>query len=235
MYESVPILIEEPHTCPYVSSKLCSNIRFVLPGGSPEFIELLLEKGFRHFGVDFFRPECPDCQLCEGIRVPVWRFTPSRSQRRCWKDNSDLSWELGPAVIDDERLELLNRFQASRSLTKDWELHWYNEDQYRSSFTWENGVTQEMTVRDRDGHLLGVGIVDLAENSLSGIYNYHDPRESHRGLGTFMILAEIEETRRRGLDFYYLGLWNPQCPSLDYKARFRPHQLLRDGVWKDMV
>lgn len=232
LYESVPILVEEPHPCPYVTGKLCSNIRFVLPSGSADFMEILLERGFRHFGADFFRPECPDCRLCEGIRVPVSSFVPSKSQKRCLAANRDLTWEVGPVVVDEERLELLNRFQASRSLTHGWELHWYSSEQYLSSFGWDPQVTHEIALRDAGGRLLGVGIVDLAERSLSGIYNYHDPHESARGLGTFLVMAEIEEARRRGMDNYYLGLWNPECASLAYKARYRPHQLLGPEGWQ---
>lgn len=234
MYDSVPILVEEPHVCPYVPTQKCSNIRFVLPQGGPDFMDLLLDKGFRHFGADFFRPECPGCTLCEGIRVPLATFAPSRSQKRCFSANQDLKWEIGPVVIDEERLSLLNRFQASRSLTHEWDLHWYSAEQYRSSFSWDSSVTHELTLRDAAGVLLGVGILDFAEKSLSGIYNYHDPRAAHRGLGTFLILAEIEEARRRGMEFYYLGLWNSQCASLSYKARFHPHQLLQCGEWIDI-
>lgn len=231
MYDSVPILVEEPHVCPYVPTQKCSNLRFVLPSGSPEFMDLLLENGFRHFGADFFRPECPSCQLCEGIRVPVASFVPSRAQKRCWKANADLHWAVGPVVVDEERLELLNRFQASRSLSHDWDLHWYSPEQYRSSFAWVADVTYEITVRDSEGRLLGVGIVDITEKAVSGIYNYHDPRAAKRGLGTFMILAEIEEARKRGFAYYYLGLWNPDCASLLYKTRYSPHQILRQGEW----
>lgn len=231
MYDSVPILIEEPHICPYVPSEKCSNLRFVLPMGSPEFMEILLEKGFRHFGVDFFRPECGSCQRCEGIRVPLATFTPSRSQRRCMRKNADLVWEMGPVVVNDERLELLNRFQASRSLTRDWDLHWYSPEQYLSSFSWDPSVTQELTLRDSQGVLLGVGIVDVAAGSFSGIYNYHDPRLADRSLGTFLILAEIEAAKRQGCSYYYLGLWNPCCGSLSYKTNFKPYELLREGRW----
>ena len=45
--------------------------------------EQLLERGWRRFGRVLFRPSCPSCTACQGLRVSVNDFQPSRSQRRC--------------------------------------------------------------------------------------------------------------------------------------------------------
>ncbi|MET0230101.1 MAG: arginyltransferase, partial [Rhodanobacteraceae bacterium] len=32
----------------------------------------------------------------------------------------------------------------------------------------------------------------------------------------------------------YLGFWIEGHPKMDYKARFRPLEVLRNGVWSDL-
>ena len=40
------------------------------------------ETAERRVGTCLYRTACPTCRACQGIRVPVAHFTPSRSQRR---------------------------------------------------------------------------------------------------------------------------------------------------------
>ena len=231
MDASIPVYREIPHECPYLPDVQCSNLRFELAQSSPEFLDILLERGFRHFGDSFFRPECPGCEACVGIRIPVDTFKPNRSQRRCLRDNTDLVLDMGPVIIDEERLDLLNRFQLARWLDKNWSLIEYDEEQYRSSFCWDANLLQELIVRDQQGKLLAVGIVDFTQTTASATYHFHDPQESRRGLGTWLLLRELELLKTMQYRYLYLGLWNGQCKSLDYKRRFLPHELLVDGEW----
>ncbi len=43
-------------------------------------------------------------------------------------------------------------------------------------------------------------------------------------LGTWMVLALIDEARRRGRPHVYLGYWIDGAPKMSYKAHFRPRQ-----------
>ncbi len=228
---SIPVFREAPHACPYIPERLCSNMRFVLPQADPFFMDLLLEQGFRHFGDNFFRPACPDCQACVGIRVPISTFRANTSQRRCLKKNSDLVIDSGPVIVDDERLDLLNRFQIARWIDKDWGLIEYTAEQYMSSFSWVGQVTQEVTVRNAEGTLVAVGIVDFAQTTASATYHYHDPLEARRGLGTWLLLKEIDLLQKMRLQYLYLGLWNGECKSLDYKKRYQPFEMLYADLW----
>jgi len=229
--ETIPVFREFPHPCPYIPERQCSNLRFSLTYAENSFLDMLLSRGFRHFGEQYFRPACAGCNACVGIRIPVATFKPDRSQRRCLKDNTDLQWEMGDVVESAERLDLLNRFQVARWISKGWGLMEYTAEQYDSSFAWDPAVTHEICVRDRSGRLLAVGILDITEHSASAIYHYHAPEESHRGLGTWMILKELELLRDMGISYLYLGLWNGDCPSLQYKKRFRPFELFIDEKW----
>ena len=82
------------------------------------------------------------------------------------------------------------------------------------------------------GRLVGVGYVDVLSQGLSAIYFFHDPQEHKRSLGTVNILHIIEAARQRGLPHVYLGYYVKGCRSLEYKTRFRPHELFVNDAWE---
>src|SRR5205823_5331253 len=87
--------------------------------------------------------------------------------------------------------------------------------------------------RDSGNRLLAIGICDVCTSSLSSVYFYFDPGESGRGLGTFGALTEIGFARERSIPYYYLGYYIDGCATMQYKADYRPHELLcGDGVWR---
>ncbi len=79
--------------------------------------------------------------------------------------------------------------------------------------------------------LVEVMVIDVLPNALSSVYTFYEPTLASRGLGTFGILWQIEEARRRGLDYVYIGYWIPGCPKMDYKGTFEPLEIYRDGRW----
>ena len=58
-----------------------------------------------------------------------------------------------------------------------------------------------------------------------------EPEFAARSLGVFSVLQEIEWTLTQGIAHYYLGYWIEGAPTMHYKASYRPHELLHDGVW----
>lgn len=188
-----------------------------------------LKDGWRRFGFALFRPECPSCRMCESLRVPVATFRPDRSQRRAWKANAGgLTIAIGSPSKSEAKETLLARFQRYQSDTKHWPPHTAD---YDDMFVANPFPTEEWCYYDGD-RLLGVGYVDRLPEGLSAIYFYYDPRERHRSLGTFNILSLIAAARERRLPHVYLGYYVRGCRSLEYKARFGPHErLLSNGTW----
>ena len=97
------------------------------------------------------------------------------------------------------------------------------------SSTW--GSSEIIAARDGSGRLLAGGVVDRVPRALSAVYTWFDPDQEWRSLGTWMILAEIEHARALALPYLYLGYWVAGSPTMDYKRRYRPLEVLGAGGW----
>jgi arginine-tRNA-protein transferase len=226
----VPLrLIESgPHACPYLPQQTAVNRALVVRSLSPHLYRQLMDAGFRRSGRAIYQPVCPACRACRPLRVPVSAFRPSRSQRRVWRRNSDLAVEIGPPQPTQERFELYSRYVT----------RWHRQDPPAPgellSFLYDSPTkTIEFTYRLPTGALVAVGICDLAADALSSVYFYFDPDHARRGLGTLGALREIHYAAEAGLEWYYLGFWIAGCRTMQYKADYRPHEVLgEDGVWR---
>ncbi len=185
----------------------------------------------RRVGTCLYRTECPTCSACQGLRIPVHDFTPSKSQRRVanrWAEHGRV--ELGPVTFTEEKLELFNRHKRERGLT-DEEGDAMDPLGYIGWLVHSCVLSVEMRYFF-DEELVGVGIVDLGRTSASSVYFYFDPDRSDLSPGTYSALEEVGFCRRTGRDHLYLGLYVADCRHLSYKASFHPHERLLDGDWR---
>lgn len=190
----------------------------------------LLESQHRRSGWVVYRPVCQGCRECLPIRVPVATFVPSRSQRKALRRNQDVSVEVGPPEPTQEKLELHNRFVASRF--DRGEAGFPDLETYAEVFGASPITTREMRLRVGP-RLVGLGIMDLLPDVVSSVYFFFDPDEARRSLGTFSALQEIELARSTNRSYLYLGYYIAGCREMSYKARFRPCEVLHpDGVWR---
>jgi len=81
------------------------------------------------------------------------------------------------------------------------------------------------------GDLTACALVDRLGDGLSLVYSFYDPDHPRRSLGSFAILDHIRHAARLGLPFVYLGYWVEGSHKMDYKAKFRPLELLRPSGW----
>jgi arginine-tRNA-protein transferase len=82
--------------------------------------------------------------------------------------------------------------------------------------------------------LLGAILTDRLEDGLSAVYSFFEPGEQRRSLGTYMILALIEQAKRENLPYVYLGYWIEESRKMAYKARFTPLEALGREGWARM-
>ena len=218
------------HDCSYFPGRTCQTRAFYtdhLPG---VWYHRFMDAGFRRSGKVIYQPVCPGCRDCVPIRVPVHRFTPSKSQRRVWRKNQDLSATVDRPNPTEEKHHVYDRYRQ----------HWHQSTESHdwedfTRFLYESPVqTLEFTYRDPAGRLLGVGICDACPQSLSTVYFYFDPDFAHRSPGTFSALYELDWAKQRDIPYYYLGYWIQSCGPMEYKSNFRPHEFLNtDGAWRE--
>ena len=188
-----------------------------------------LRSGWRRFGHVLFRPACPACRQCRSLRVPVASFEPHRTQRRIARTNRGVvTIAIGEPSPSAETRALYEKFHRYQQ----WAKGWPSPDPDGADVFAENPFATEEWRYSVDGRLVAVGYVDVLPDGLSGIYFFYDPDERRRSLGTFNVLSIIDAARARGLSWAYLGYYVRGCRSLEYKALFRPNEVLRDdGTW----
>jgi arginine-tRNA-protein transferase len=219
-----------PHPCGYFAERTAQNL--VIDPASPHLAQIYaaaLDKGFRRAGGHVYRPHCDGCRACIAARVPVAEFRPDRSQRRCAARNRDLELRIAPARFSAEYFELYRRYLAARHPGGGMDEPDV-EDFARFLYT-DWSPTRFLELR-RGERLLTVAVTDFAASGLSAVYTFYEPDEPTRGLGTYAILCQIELARAGGLPHVYLGFWIEHHPKMDYKARFRPLELLGADGWR---
>ncbi|MFO0844895.1 MAG: arginyltransferase [Gemmataceae bacterium] len=233
-----------PSRCGYLPDQQWSlEYEYVAELSPEEYLQRMLD-GWRRFGHMLFRPACERCTACKALRVRVGEFRPDRSQRRCRQRNEGVvELQVGPPSVSVVKLALYDRYHAFQAEAKGWPEHPPKDaESYFESFVHHPFGVEEWCYY-LDGRLVGVGYVDCMPSApaggegegregLSAIYFYHDPGERDRGLGTWNVLCLIEEARRRGLPYLYLGYYVAGCRSMEYKTRFVPNEVRGDdGVW----
>jgi arginine-tRNA-protein transferase len=82
-----------------------------------------------------------------------------------------------------------------------------------------------------DSTLVGVAICDRSNDAVSAVYCCYDPDFSELSIGTYSILKQLQLCAEWELSHLYLGLYISGCESMEYKARFLPHERLIEGQW----
>ena len=226
---SISLTTLPAHPCNYLPDRT-ARTRAILAKQLPANVyHAFMDAGFRRSGTILYQPVCAGCRDCRSIRVPVRNFTPSKSQRRCWRYNQNITVSSAVPIASDEAYALYMRYVR----------HWHGRASDEDSpeafqrFLYESPVNSlEFKYRDDSGKLIAVGICDVSSASLSSVYFYFDPDEHRRSLGTFGALYELEYAKANAIDHYYLGYWIDGCETMQYKNRFRPCELLgTDGKW----
>jgi len=198
--------------------------------------EALGRIGFRRSQTVAYRPSCMDCQACVSVRVAAQEFTPSSTQKRNLKRNSDLiATECRPWATD-EQFALLAKYLGKRhpdggmAAMDEMDFADMVEHTPVSSYIIEY---REPSTNGEPGRLVGACLTDRQGDGLSMIYSFYDPEHQERsGLGNYIILDHIRRAAEEGLPYVYLGYWVEGSPRMQYKVRYRPlDRLTREG-WK---
>lgn len=233
------LFLTMPHVCSYLDDRTATTL-FVDPKYECKktIFSRFMQLGFRRSGNLVYRPHCDDCQACVSVRVPVERFTPSRSQKRTLQRNQDIKLIKSKAKYNNEHFQLYCLYQNFRHPGGDMA----NTDPAKYMEFLLTGHAQswfyEMRVdnqRDQNHNkLLGVAVIDELADGLSAVYTFFDPTEGKRALGVYAILKEIELAKEAGLSHVYLGYWIENCQKMSYKNNYQPLEGFIDGQWSNL-
>ena len=221
--------------CPYLPGQTERKVFANLPFSDGAHVndELTLA-GFRRSQNIAYRPACETCDACVSVRLPVAEFDFNRTQRKVLKRNADLSRALVEAEATTEQFDLLRRY-----------LHTRHPGGGMTDMGWLDYVAmvEDTTVRTHlieyrlpstdggPGDLVAVTLTDLLNDGLSMVYSFFDPELDRRSLGVFAILDHLKQAAAVSLPYVYLGYWVRGSEKMDYKAGFRPMDVLRPAGW----
>lgn len=222
---------DEPMQCPYLPDQTARlPLRLPLARLSRAQLDERLAQGERRQGRLVYRTECPTCDACEPIRIPVRDYRLSKTERRIFRNGQRvIQTELAKVESDERRAALYNRHKQLRGLSHDGGP--ISAAGYAAVLA--DSCCDSFELRYRvGGELIGVAIVDRGERSLSAVYCYYDPGFGRFSPGVYSILYQLELCRRWGLPHLYLGLTIEGCKAMTYKRRYLPHERLIGGEWQ---
>ncbi len=227
--ESLPFVVTAEHECGYLPDQQATTL-FVAPEYPLHMAHYtqLARLGFRRSGNHVYRPHCKHCGLCIPVRIPVNAFKPDRSQRRNLKRNNDISVSEISAIDSNEHFQLYRKYMRHRhpggGMDND------SREAYHELLkaAWSNSSLLEFRL---DKQLVMVAVIDVFDDGLSAVYTFFDPDYPKRGLGVYAILSQIRHARSCGLEWLYLGYWNPQTRKMAYKSRYQPLEFFDGQTW----
>jgi arginyl-tRNA--protein-N-Asp/Glu arginylyltransferase len=219
--------------CPYLPGKIERKLVTELAGRHASvFYNELSRAGFRRSHHLAYRPACVGCNACVPVRIPVTDFTETKSLKRVRSLNRDLFPRPVEADATLEQFRLFQRYQRSRHTDSDMAAMTFGD--YQAMIEDSPVPTKMIELRAADGTLFGTGLYDPLDDGLSAVYSSFDPEQVKRSLGTLLVLALIDEARRKKLAYVYLGYWIGGSAKMSYKARFRPLEALGPKGWQPL-
>jgi len=229
--KQLPFFLTAPTPCPYLEGQMERKIfTRASEDQSAHLNNVLTHAGFRRSQSILYRPACELCTACKSARIPTAWFKPTRSQRRTLKRNRDLLRLSRPAEATPEQFGLLARYLDHRHADGDMA----GMDFFDFASMVEDGAAQTEVVeyRNASGALVAAVLVDLLVDGLSLVYSFFDPALEADSLGAYIILDQVERARAEGLPYVYLGYWVQGSPKMEYKAKYRPLEVLEPAGWR---
>ena len=142
----------------------------------------------------------------------------------------DLTTTTLDATPTQEQFQLFARYLEARH--NDGEMVGMGPQDYASMVGDSPVDTRIVEFRDADGRLTAACLTDWGADGISAVYSFFDPARAQDSLGTYIVLWLVEEARRQGLTYVYLGYWVKGSQKMDYKRRFKPAELYGPDGWR---
>ncbi len=218
--------MSEFEVCSYIPQNRWRFEYFFASGVNDSELEELFEKGWRKFGIYYFRPNCDSCFKCVPIRIKADQFRLSKSQRRLLRRSSLIDVKFSPLKYSEEIFRIYNDHSQNRFNKK------IDRDNFLTTFYMQScpSFQSEYYI---GSELIGVGFIDKSSKSLSSVYYIFKTEYAKYRPGIYSILKEIEYTASLGLKYYYLGYYIKDNHSMAYKDAFHPNEKFdwHTGKW----
>jgi len=212
--------------CSYLADKTQSTHYKIIDDCSKYESQELIERGFRRFGKMYFRPICSTCEACESIKIDVDNYTFSKSAKRVLKKAKHIETYMQKPTLTQEHLDLFEKYHRYMHHKKAWDYNHTSPEHYYQSFVdgaHDFGYEVLYFFQER---LIGVDLIDILEDGISSIYFYYDPEFSSYSLGKLSLYQQITFAKNNNKKWIYLGYYVQECPSLAYKAEYKPYLTL---------
>jgi arginine-tRNA-protein transferase len=213
--------------CSYLEGKEQTTHYKVIENCSQESSQALIERGFRRFGKMYFRPICSDCSECQSIKIDAKNYTFSKSARRILKKAKEIRTYIQRPTLTHEHLQIFEKYHLYMKEKKGWEYSPTTSENYYNSFVSGHGDFGYEVLYFFQDKLIGVDLIDILPKGISSIYFYYDPDFAHYSLGKLSLYKQIQYAQNAQKEWIYLGYYVKECPSLAYKAEYKPYKTLQ--------
>ena len=220
------------YQCSYLKDEIAKVEIAQLPEPLPQkkFSDLVAS-GYRRSGYHTYRPICENCSKCLPIRIPIQTFLPNKTQKKTYRNlKLTLTAEMSPLEYSEAAFLLFENYQRIR--------HPETFETFNSRDVYENLLLSSCTdskliyFYDTADNLRLVSVIDLLTDGISSVYTFYDTKDSKHSFGTYAILWQIEECKRKSKDYLYLGYLIKECDRMKYKANYKPYELFLGDGWK---
>lgn len=235
--QKLQFYVTTPYSCGYIAKNLAQSLI-----ASPHHLVTttvysdLIREGFRRSGKFSYRPHCENCTKCIPVRIVLDQFTPTRSQKRAYKQHSHLTAAILPLGFHQTHFELYSAYQALRHATED-DINTTNnttseEDQYKQFLCQSHVDSVMVEFKDEHDQLKMVSVIDTINDGNSAVYTFYDATETKASYGTYGIMWLVNWTKQLKLPYLYLGYWIAESQKMAYKEKFTQQEKYINGEWK---
>jgi arginine-tRNA-protein transferase len=231
--QKLQFYVTTPYKCGYLPDKLAQSL-IAAPHHlvDADVYSGLIQQGFRRSGKFAYRPHCENCKACIAIRLILNEFTPSRSQKRAYKQHANLTARVMPLGYKQSHFALYTSYQKTRHADEDNLNNALDDaEQYRQFLCLSNVESLMVEFRNAENQIKIVSVIDVVRDGVSAVYTFYDALEAKSSLGTYSIMWLADWTKNLGLPYLYLGYWIEQSKKMAYKQAFKPQEKLIDGEW----
>ncbi len=231
LQKPISLYLSAEHECSYLPGREASSL-FVDPESpmSNDIYSELIKQGFRRSSNHVYTPYCKKCHDCIPVRLNVQKFALSRSQKRCKNKNKQIIVKAKKPTNSEEQFNLYANYVKSRHFGGGMDDP--DNKTYLDFLTSKWGKTIFFEFRECE-QLIGVAVTDIVNNGLSAVYTFFDtsPEYQQRSLGSYSIIWQAQEAKRRELKWLYLGYWIHACNKMNYKNKYQPLEYFYNHQW----